>query len=83
MRVLLPNRSFRTVALCPLDTRERRKALRPKAVIKTIAGRRRSDFSPPTELFAASLGVSIRGASRREAGRSPVNSYLDSATPNS
>ncbi len=55
MRVLLPNRSFRTVALCPLDTRQRRKALRPRAVIKTIAGRRRSDFSPPTELFAAPL----------------------------
>ncbi|MBW4688018.1 MAG: hypothetical protein KME40_23735 [Komarekiella atlantica HA4396-MV6] len=32
MRVLLPNRSFRTVALCPEDTRERRKALRLSAV---------------------------------------------------
>ncbi|NDJ21785.1 hypothetical protein GS682_09065 [Nostoc sp. B(2019)] len=58
MRVLLPNRSERTVALCPLDTRERRKALRLSAVIQTIAGRRRTlrdlatDFSPPTELFA-------------------------------
>ncbi|MBW4689071.1 MAG: hypothetical protein KME40_29270 [Komarekiella atlantica HA4396-MV6] len=32
MRVLLPNRSKRTVALCPEDTRERRKALRLSAV---------------------------------------------------
>ncbi|WP_193197417.1 hypothetical protein [Nostoc sp. MG11] len=37
--------------------------------------------NPPTELFAASLRVSIRGASRREAGRSPANSYFRSATP--
>ncbi len=42
MRVLLPNRSFRTIALCPKDTRERRKALRLSAVIKTIAGNQRT-----------------------------------------
>jgi hypothetical protein len=45
MRVLLPNRSKRMVALFPLDTRERRKALRLSAVIQTIAGRRRSELS--------------------------------------
>ncbi len=34
---------------------------------------------PALILFAASLRVSTRGASRREAGRSPVNSYFRSA----